>query len=112
MPSLDKSEILSQIPEELLPEYRVWVEVMFLGILDAAMHHGHRLGADISWSKDRAQAYWWISDDGMRDVGSFRWCCDLFNLDPERVRNGVFNRWQQIVMDQQKFTNTLAGRSK
>lgn len=112
MLALDKSELLSQVPEELLPEYSMWIEVMFLGILDAAMHHGHRIGGDVVWSKERAQAYWWISDDGAKDVGSFQWCCDLFNLNPERVRKGVFDRWQQIVDDQRKFTNTLAGRTK
>lgn len=94
-----------EVPDNASPELKLWGEVLFVGLLDAALYHAHRLGEPIPRNKFRSQSYWWIFDDKMQDAGSFTWCCQLFNLEPQRTRNLVLRRWKEIINGQQKFNN-------
>lgn len=109
MLSLDDVEFWADVPEDVLPEIRLWADVLFFGLYDAACYHGTKVGdmkpASGDNRKARSQAWWWLHDDAKCDVGSFFWCCRLFNVDPHRTREGVKSRWKDIVMGQLKFSN-------
>ena len=111
MLSLDDVEFRSDVPDEVLPEIKLWADVMFVGLYDAACYRGCSLGKIKPSSGDnrkaRSQAWWWLFDDGKSDVGSFVWCCRLFNYDPAQTRNRVINRWEDIVKEQLKFSNKI-----
>lgn len=108
--SLDDAEFWVNAPEESLPEIRVWADVMFYGLYDAACYRGVQLGklrsAREDVRKDRAQAWWWLNETTCRGPGSFVWCCRLFNFDPDQTRSRLVLRWEIIVKNQQKYGNT------
>lgn len=109
MLSLDDVEFWAEVPDDVLPEIRLWADVMYVGLYDAACYLGCSLGKVKPVSGDdrkaRSQAWWWIFDDGRTDAGSFIWCCRLFDFDPEQTRNRLMNRWEDIVKGQLKFSN-------
>lgn len=66
----------TSIPLNVRGEMKLWAAVMVKGVDD--YHSG-----------DRSANYWFWSDD--YHVGSFNWLCDLFNADPDYIRNRVKN---------------------
>lgn len=58
------------------------------------MHRGRRPAAEF-YQAER----WFDSPD--TNAGSFDWCCHLFNLDPDRMRNRILIGWRAI--DVRKF---------
>ena len=74
MLSLDDVEFWAEVPDDVLPEIRLWADVMFVGLYDAACYLGCSLGKVKPVSGDdrkaQSQAWWWIFDDGKTDAGS------------------------------------------
>ena len=76
---------------------RLWASVLATGMQRAALEFTY-------WSAQQARkdpppmsAYpdlaWAMSDE--RFTGSFAWCCDLFNVDPDRARSA----WRMKVRE-------------
>lgn len=69
-----------------MPEARLWVEVLRNAICEAGAP-----GVDWRTATRRTEARAWLeSDEG--HVGSYRWICEMLNLEPETLRRGILSR--------------------
>lgn len=67
---------IGDAPSRNDPELELWRNVLWIAIRDRQGQFGKNLQRD-------AQA--WLNSD-RKEVGSFRWVCDILNLDPQAVR--------------------------
>lgn len=67
---------------EISPEMRIWCGVLITAI------------SDLRKKSCRDAALEWIEDSDSDEIGSFEWCCELFNLAPDRIRSYLVNEYR------------------
>lgn len=83
--------VINSVPADT-PYRRLWLSVLLQAVADT------RLGTLPDTPKNKSYnerintiridaAYWFCATNS--DVGSFIWICQLFNMDPERIRNKI-----------------------
>ena len=74
---------------EVAPYYHLWASVMRAGISEATAEIQARAeGISAGICANRyGNALAWMTEERDRGPGSFVWLCDLWDLDPARVRN-------------------------
>jgi hypothetical protein len=83
--------------EEQMKALKLWGAVLEQAIIDTT------LGMKIAKAKEddetikliRKQSRAWVLSF-QNEIGKFEWICDLFELDPEKIRRGIAKKWEQI----------------
>lgn len=68
---------MRQLTPEEIPERGLWAAVMHQAVTDIEVY---------GTPHERRSAIAWVQSDRAA-VGSFLWCCSLFNIYPDRVRS-------------------------
>lgn len=72
---------------------RLWAAKFHQHIHDYVQAKKRGIGSD-----DADYALAWMTRD-THDAGGFIWCCNLFGLDPDRIRHKVFFGWKHIAQN-------------
>ena len=95
---------------EMEPYYRLWAAVFRAGVSEAMAEIQARaegLPAAICATR-YANALAWMNEERDRGPGSFVWLCDLWDLDPARVRNCARENAANLATSGRAFAD-LAG---
>lgn len=112
---IDSPKPVGDVPEELIPYYLLWWEVLSLGIQGAIQHLKYldklpetpQRGAPRRMPQkelDHLSDLEWLKEDADY-VGSFGWCCRLMDIDPGRIRDAVLENWRTFQLRAKKEKN-------
>lgn len=80
------------LQRELIGVKKLWFSVLFQAVTDLQLTNVRDKQAQKEQANLRADALRWFNNDQLKAIGSFNWICELFEVDPARLRLACLNR--------------------
>ena len=77
---------------------RLWAAVVLQGLVDMDLKEARSRKPVIDVKAIRAEAQEWFMSDEPQRVGSFRWICDMLELDFHKIQNMAMTREGRVKL--------------